>query len=97
MCTRAGVALGLEATILAGGPGAVLAQGGWAAGPPAAWVAAWAAAWVERVACSNPPSGVVPHLFLIEYDEPVPVSALDFEGAVGTTIGVDRQGRSVAW
>ena len=89
MSTRAGVALVLQATILAGGPGAVLAQGGWAAGSPAAWV--------ERVACFNPPSGVVPHLFLIEYDEPVPVSALDFEGAVGTTIGVDRQGRSVAW
>jgi hypothetical protein len=89
MSTRAGVALALQATILAGGPGAVLAKGAWAAGSPAAWV--------KRVACVNPPSGVVPHLFVIEYDEPVPVSALDFEGAVGTTIGVDRQGRSVAW
>jgi hypothetical protein len=57
MCTRAGVALGLEATILVGGSGAVVAQGG------------WAAAWVERVACYNPTSGVVPHLFLIKYDE----------------------------
>jgi hypothetical protein len=69
MSTRAGAALGLQATILAGGSGAVVAQGGWAAGSPAAWVAGWAAAWVERVACFNRPSGVVPHLFLIEYDE----------------------------
>ena len=51
------------------GGGGGSGQGGWAAGSPAAWMAGWAAGWVERVACYNPTSGVVPHLFLIKYDE----------------------------
>ena len=72
MSTRAGVAPGLQATILGGGSGAG-AWAGWAVGWAAGW-AGWAAGWAEPVACCNP-QPVVVHQLLLSNSVPPPADA----------------------